>query len=81
MPSRGPQTMYLDLSVDDIIERVEEIRRYNDAEGDYEAAHGERDDLWEAVLITISQTGDEKSRDLALAALLTSEIDINMCCA
>ena len=66
------------MELDDIFREVEYIDR---VQGDYEIAHGHRDDLWRDVLKEIAESGDDRSRDLAEAALMTDEIDFPEYCA
>jgi hypothetical protein len=64
----------------DIGDRIARIRSL--AKTDYEAAHAERDDLWEDVLAYLATHGkSEEDQNLAACALLTKLIDIPLYCA
>jgi hypothetical protein len=56
-----------------IRDRVARIRVHADT-GDYEAAHGEEDDLWRDVLRAIAD-GADNPRAMAREALETTHID------
>ena len=66
------------MTADDIIER---LRKIEAAKGDYELARGLEDDLHEAFIRWIAETGTEEQRAKARIVLRSKQIEFARYCA
>jgi hypothetical protein len=65
------------MTIQDVLDRIAEIRRLADEEFDSEGAHSGEDELHKEVLAAIAEGAAEDPREMARLALTTAEIDFS----